>query len=53
MKEAETTKIDGVTYRFTEFALKIPVYAYLLIGKGRALLTDAGLFDKKAKKVES
>lgn len=40
MKAAEITKIDDGTYRFTEYALKIPVYAYLLIGKDRALLID-------------
>lgn len=40
MKEAEITKIDDSTYRFTEYALKIPVYSYLLIGKHRALLID-------------
>lgn len=42
MKEAEITKIDDTTYRFTEYALKIPVYMYLLVGEEKALLIDTG-----------
>lgn len=42
MKDAEITKIDDSTYRFTEYALKVPVYMYLLVGEEKALLIDTG-----------
>lgn len=42
MRDAEITKIDDTTYRFTEYALKVPVYMYLLVGEEKALLIDTG-----------
>lgn len=40
VKNAIITKINDYTFRFTEYALKVPVYMYLLIGKEKALLID-------------
>ena len=42
MKQADVTKIDAATYRFTEKLLGVPVYMYLLLGAERALLIDTG-----------
>lgn len=42
MKQADVTKIDETTYRFTEKLLGVPVYMYLLLGVERALLIDTG-----------
>ena len=42
MKKAEIFQIDETTCRFSEYALRILVYSYLLIGKERALLIDTG-----------
>lgn len=40
MKQAQITKIDDRTYRFTERFLGADVYCYLLIGDERAMLID-------------
>ena len=42
MKDAEISKIDEVTYRFTECGMGVDVYMYLLLGRERALLIDTG-----------